>query len=373
MRIVLSLAAALVLPFVCQSRAEAQSPVPWGEHRLRIEARESRLESHEGRDALLLQNGVAWLDGVQLQDGTVHFDMRATAGLGFHGVAFRAVDAHNHEHFYLRPFVSGNPDASQYTPVFNGSSGWQLYSDARFAQPVAVATDRWVHVELRLAGGRAEAYVDGQPLVFPSLQRTVTAGGIGLTSSGAATRFANVRVVPGIPTLHAGAGAEARAEPPGIVRRWRVSQPFAESQLDPTANLDAAFMRTLRFAPLDVAVLGIADIARLRTRSPSANTVMAAVTLRSATSTRARLRFGFSDRAIVYLNGRPVYRGAAAWRSRDYKFLGTVGLHDELILPLERGENQVWIAVSEDFGGWGVTTQLLETPGVQVVSPTASP
>jgi hypothetical protein len=71
----------------------------------------------------------------------------------------------------------------------------------------------------------------------------------------------------------------------------------------------------------------------------------------------------------VYLNGRPVYRGAAVWRSRDYKFLGTIGLHDELILPLERGDNHVWIAVSEDFGGWGVTMQLLETPGVQIVSP----
>jgi hypothetical protein len=71
-----------------------------------------------------------------------------------------------------------------------------------------------------------------------------------------------------------------------------------------------------------------------------------------------RLRFGFSDRVLVYLNGRPVYKGRAEWRSRDPRFLGTVGLFDELILPLRAGENEVWMAVSEDFGGWGVVAAI---------------
>jgi hypothetical protein len=151
------------------------------------------------------------------------------------------------------------------------------------------------------------------------------------------------------------------------VRRWRVSTTFAEARLDSIRDLDRALVETLRWDTLGTAVLGIADIAKLRTRTAAANTAIAAVTLRSAGATRARVRLGFSDRAVVYLNGRPIYRGAAAWRSRDYKFLGTIGLHDELILPLVRGDNELWIAVSEDFGGWGVTMQLLDTPGVQVV------
>jgi hypothetical protein len=363
--IMMTLAAAL--PGVTPQSADAQ--ITWDQSRWRIEARESRVERQEGRDALFLQNGTAWLQGSasHLQDGVIDFDMRVSGGLGFHGIAFRAVDGQNYEHFYLRPFVSGNPDASAYTPVFNGNSGWQIYSDARFGLPVTVATDRWIHVELRVRGERAEAYVDGQPLVFPALQRPLTTGGIGLTSSGAGARFANVVVTPGAPELEAGAGADAPADLPGIVRRWRVSTTFAEARLDSTRDLDRALVETLQWDTLATAVLGIADIAKLRTRTAAANTVMAAVTLRSAGAMRARVRFGFSDRAVVYLNGRPIYRGAAAWRSRDYKFLGTIGLHDELILPLNRGDNQLWIAVSEDFGGWGVTLQVLDTSGVQVV------
>jgi hypothetical protein len=61
--------------------------------------------------------------------------------------------------------------------------------------------------------------------------------------------------------------------------------------------------------------------------------------------------------------------GSDAFASRDYRFLGTIGLYDELFLPLEVGDNEVWLAVSEGFGGWGVTLQALEAEGVTVVDP----
>jgi hypothetical protein len=86
--------------------------------------------------------------------------------------------------------------------------------------------------------------------------------------------------------------------------------------------------------------------------------VFAATTLHADEARRVLLRFGFSDRVRVYLNGRPVYRGNDAFQTRDYIFLGTVGLFDELILPLKRGDNELWFAVSENFGGWAVVAQL---------------
>lgn len=54
------------------------------------------------------------------------------------------------------------------------------------------------------------------------------------------------------------------------------------------------------------------------------------------------------------------------WRSRDYRFLGTVGPHYELVLPLEAGETELLLAVSESFGGWGVTLSVPEASGVSV-------
>lgn len=352
---------------LAMTAAEARSQIPWDETRWTIEADESRVERYEGREALHLRNGRAWLDDARLRNGTIQFDLYANDSLGFHGVAFRAVDGDDYEHFYLRPFVSGEPDASQYTPVFGGVSGWQIYSGPGFAGAVPIRTDSWVHVELRLRDGRAEAWVDGVPLVFPELQRATAEGRMALTSSGASARFANVVVSTEAPTLEAEPAASEEADIEGLVSRWRVSTPFPESRVGSAEPLTPASSADLEWDVLATDVRGVANLARLRTRSPPDNTVFAAVTLRASEAGPVRVRFGFSDRVSVYLDGRPLYRGSDGWRSRDYKFLGTVGLFDELVLPLEAGDNEVWLAVSEDFGGWGVTMQLVDGAGVEVV------
>ena len=79
-----------------------------------------------------------------------------------------------------------------------------------------------------------------------------------------------------------------------------------------------------------------------------------------------RIRLGFSDRVRAFLNGRQLFAAGDEYASRDYRFLGTMGLFDELYLPLESGDNELWLAVSEDFGGWGVTLQIPEGQGVTV-------
>jgi hypothetical protein len=375
------LAAAITL--AAPSAVGAQ--IPWNGTRWRIEAQASSVERHQGREGLLLRNGVAWLAGVELEDGVVHADIHMSPGLGFHGLAFRAVDGGGYEHVYVRPFTSGNPDAAQYTPVFHGVTGWQIYAGPRFGGAIDVPTDRWVHLELRVLGARAELYVDGRALVFPALQRATAPGAVGLTSSGAPARFANIVVTPGAPMLEAGDGAAAPdSVPPGIVERWWVSTPFAEARLDslgppegstaqggglPEGPASTALPADLRWDPLDPGVRGIANLAALRTREAGRNTVLAGVGLRVREPRALRVRFGFSDRVRVFLNGRPLYAGSDVWRSRDDKFLGTVGLHDEIVLRLEPGDNQLWLAVSEDFGGWAVTAQLLDSAGVEVVPP----
>lgn len=338
----------------------------WSDVALTIEARGSSLESYMGRDALVLENGTAWLDGVGLRDGVVEFDLAAPATLGFYGLAFRAQDESNFEHIYVRPFQSGNPDATQYTPVYHGVSGWQIYASPRYSQPITFVPDRWMHVHIAFEGQRAELSVDGQTLVFPALERPLTEGRIGLTAGGAPARFANLVVREGTAAMEGGAGAEPDPVPEGAIGRWRLSTPFAESRLEVPTPLDPAAWRDLEWTTIEAGVRGIADLARLRERSEEQNTVFAAVTLTADAAGPVRARFGFSDRVVVYLNGRPLYRGADGWRSRDYRFLGTVGLFDELILPLKAGENELALAVSESFGGWGVIVALPEAEGIAV-------
>ena len=46
--------------------------------------------------------------------------------------------------------------------------------------------------------------------------------------------------------------------------------------------------------------------------------------------------------------------------------LGTIGFFDELYLPFKKGENEIWMAVSEDFGGWGLLAKLENLDGVKI-------
>lgn len=132
----------------------------------KITAKQSKIERYLGRDSLLLDDGTAWLDDANFQDGVIEFDMAASAATGFHGLAFRAADHDNYEEVYLRSHLSDKPDVTQYTPVFNGLWGWQIYPGRRFGQAVTIVPDRWVHVRVVAHGARLELSVDGKTVVF---------------------------------------------------------------------------------------------------------------------------------------------------------------------------------------------------------------
>ncbi len=79
-----------------------------------------------------------------------------------------------------------------------------------------------------------------------------------------------------------------------------------------------------------------------------------------------KMQFGFSDYIKVYFNDRLIYGGSDPYQSRDYRFLGTIGYFDELYLPLKKGVNELWMAVSEDFGGWGVKALFEDMNGITI-------
>ena len=80
------------------------------------------------------------------------------------------------------------------------------------------------------------------------------------------------------------------------------------------------------------------------------------------------LSVDYDDGYVAYLNGQLLYSGDDRWQSRDYRFLGTVGTYDALHLPLRAGTNEVILAISESFGGWAVTGNLVPAAGVRLES-----
>ena len=67
---------------------------------------------------------------------------------------------------------------------------------------------------------------------------------------------------------------------------------------------------------------------------------------------------------VGVFEGRLLYTGNNGYRTRDYRYLGTIGYFDAITLPLQEGENELWFAVSESFGGWGVQAAFEDTDGL---------
>ena len=193
--------------------------------------------------------------------------------------------------------------------------------------------DRWMHVKLVVSGARAELYVDGDSVVqvIPRLRGPEGAGEVGIIAGPGGARFANFvvrpRAGPTPPRRRAAPPAVPDSTPAGIVRTWRVSAPFAESLMTGVADL-AAVPGPATWNTLGIEERGIANLARLAGNGNGRNTVVAAVTITSDRARTVPVRFGFSDRVRVYLNGRMLYAGNDGFGTHDPEFLGIVGLFD---------------------------------------------
>ena len=143
---------------------------------------------------------------------------------------------------------------------------------------------------------------------------------------------------------------------------WAVSDPFPEDELD-LGTLEEHSWTILGAEPS-----GLADLARVNGLDDR-DTVFARATIVSERAQTKRLDFGFSDRVTVFVNGQPLFSGSDGYRSRDYRFLGSIGWWDSVYLPLRPGRNDLVLAVSEDFGGWGVQAKLADLDGCSVEAP----
>ena len=79
-----------------------------------------------------------------------------------------------------------------------------------------------------------------------------------------------------------------------------------------------------------------------------------------------KLDIGYSDRVKAFCNEQAIYSGNNSFRTRDYRYLGTIGYFDAIYLPLKKGENTIMLAVSETFGGWGVMGKWDNMEGIQI-------
>ncbi len=345
--------------------------VPFDSPRWEVTAKESRVEEYLGRPSLYLFGGVALVKDSEMLDGVIEFDIALGPERGFAGATWRVRDLANREEFYLRSHQSGNPDANQYTPVFNGQTAWQLYHGEGYGAPVEYDFNTWMPVRIVVSGGQAEIYVKDlkTPLLFADeLKRKPEPGKVGLTVARfSPAHFSNFRFTPAdSPPLLPGRVERTRAARPGSIMAWQVSGPLAEETLHGVTELTTAVREPLQWHQLDCESTGLANLSRLHPLHRLSNTVLVRAVVESDRARVVGLALGYSDRVRVYLNDHLLYAGNNTYRTRDYRYLGTIGYFDQVFLPLQKGPNELLLAVSESFGGWGVQAALAETDGLTV-------
>lgn len=321
-------------------------------------------ESYMGKESYRLDGAAIATKNVSLKNGTIELDMNFPYGRFFPSILFRVIDGRNGESFYVRPHQSGNPDATQYTPVFNGYAGWQLYHGQGHGEAVELTPDTWHHVKINILDDQADIYFNNmeEPLIqVTDLKRDIASGEIGL-SSGAPVYFANVKYTKRNPTLTTRT-AEPFEEPQGLIKEWQISDVVANEDFreKPTISTEG-----LSWTRQPTEYTGTINLAKFLQSSEGKTTVLAKLDIESESDIRKQVIFGYSDFVWVFVNGEQIYAGRNDFRSRDYRYLGTIGWFDSVYLPLKEGDNEVVFVVGENFGGWGIKAKIENQEGIEI-------
>jgi hypothetical protein len=330
--------------------------VPFSSDRWNKEGAESTIETFQGKECILIKKGSINIKDLQLQDGIIEVDLSFQQDRGFPGIIFRSLDADNGENFYVRPHQSGNPDATQYTPVFNGSAAWQLYHGEGYSKATQFKFEQWHHIKIDVHGRQAEIYMDDmqKPLIkVTELKRDPKAGTIAVYNGGIPARFANLQYTIKTPVTQAAMPVPANGTD-GLITQWQVSNQVNEQLFTNKMQLTPDVKSKLTWQTQNSEPSGTINLAKFTQPKDTSKVMVAKVIIESATDQVKPISFGFSDRVMVYLNDRLLYGGSDIFMSRDYRFLGTIGFYDMLAIPLKKGRNELWFVVGEVFGGWGL-------------------
>jgi hypothetical protein len=320
-----------------------------------------------------LNSGDATLKDITFSDGTIEFDVD-TIGRGAPGVAFRQQDENNFELLYLRPDPAcpAFHACVQYAPQTHGVLLWDLFPQYQTRAPLR--ENGWNHIKMVISGRRMNVFVNDAPsptLEVGRLEGDATKGSLRL--QGPAT-FANLIITPGAVE---GLSSEPLPDPSegdsGLVRNWRLSTASAlpngkdpgYSEI-PSASQEWKMVSTERN--------GLVNISRQYGRPvPQPNRAVAwlKTTITSDSKQSKKVNIGWTRDLWVFVNGKLVYADKNLFESEDARKIpdGRCSLDNgAFMLPLETGENEIAVALANNFFGWGMMMRLPDAEGVHLTA-----
>ena len=309
------------------------------------------------------EGGEALLKDSTYKNMIIEFDLAFPDDYCNLGIRFRGQDDNNYENFYIRPHETGTNLAMQYTPVFNGHSGWQLYHGYNYTgRTTYFRNNDWVHVRLAIFEDWMEVYIDDMEnlaLHVFDLKHEIKGGYVSLWTDNTAF-FSNFKVKE-INTYDFYYDYQPKPKPAlGTITNWYVSEPFYAQ------SISKSFVDSLTYVNASCEYNGLINLGRYTHPVNGKNTVIAKAKLMSDKPQKKSIQFGYSDIGKIYLNGEIIYDGQNMFQSRDENFRGTIGYFERIYLNLDEGENELWFEVTENFGGWGLMVKFDEIDNIKI-------
>ncbi len=316
------------------------------------------------------------LKDFEFTDGTIEFDVELIPGIDFR----LDKDTLNSEKFYIRYF--GTPDelkrtTLQYAAVIDKVNLWDVTDDYQAA--ATIHEEKWNHVKLVVNGKQMKVYVNDMQraaLHVPALEGITKSGAIALTGN---VVYANFVVRPGATEgLPSGEGYDPTYNDSRYIRNWSVTDPmdfpFGKDLMRDTPRgsigIDPVlFDSTAVWKPLKAGRRGLVNLTRLfgATERGERRLTWIKTTISSETDQKKRVDMGFSDEVWVFINGQPLLT--------DKNYFGSPGMKEprgrctientSFQLPLQKGENEILIGVTNYFFGWGIIARVANTDGLK--------
>ncbi len=318
-----------------------------------------------------LNSGDAVLKDVTFSDGTIEFDVN-TVGRGAPGIAFRQQDEGNFELLYLRPDPACPAFRAciQYAPQTHGVLLWDFFPQYENRAPLR--ENGWNHIKMVVSGRRMNVFVNDAPsptLEVGRLEGDAMKGSLRLEGPGT---FANMVITPGAVD---GLSPEPARDPldgdGGLVRNWRLS---AFSALPPSKEpvYDEMPGASQAWKTIGTERGGLVNLSReygVPLHEPNRAVAWLKTTIASDSKQTKKVDIGWTREVWVFVNGKLVFADKNSWDLESARKApdGRCSLENgAFTLPLEAGDNEVAVALANNFFGWGLMLRVSDPEGVQL-------
>jgi hypothetical protein len=365
------------------ARAEGPLKIPMSADRWTTTAGTVNFVEYMGKPSIELKagnykehipSGAATLKDLTFHDGTIEYDVAATSDMGA-GFIFRSADKDNFEMFYLRPRpkCEAAPDCVQYAPQTHGVLLWDVFP--QYQGPALLRQGDWNHVKLVVSGRRMNIFINGatEPtLKIGRLEGDSEEGSLMLAGPGI---FANLTVEPGaVEGLLASPEKDPTASDGRYVRHWQLS-PYTKLAADQAPALADLPPSSASWTPLEAERGGLVNVSRVYgvpARGPERAVVWLKTTIHSSSEQQKQVSLGWAREIFVFVNGKLVFADKNLFQPPEARKSpdGRLSLQNgSFTLPLKAGNNELAVAVVNNFYGWGLEMRLDDLKGLRLAAP----